>query len=446
MHAEDNGNTTRGGVTGFVGRVWSGIKNFFVASWAYLVSSHATFSILGDQLIASGQTDLLNLKSKLEHLWEITDEDKQTTALYLAAILGKFGFTFIIISVSLIASLVKLTVGSCCLLLAGRWLTLFSKLFNTLRELFVQTAIFIKDMLKNIITNALKLFNKLLRKLANYLGKFLNAVLDFLRALSSYLNSAWKMVLDVITAITRRFVSVARVIGNGLLNVWRFTLDFAAAARRAIWSCIKAVARFTNKFLRNLGNAILNCLKGFGHLALGTLKAGSIVAKGIVLSVAALFIETGIARSLSGVAKTLFILDESLAAGLGALLDGFYASGNSFIKAFKSLFGYSATIPEAIPAQGTTNLDAPVATETDDFETESEASNGVALDDGRYFSNALRNNMHYVNEGVVSVGNQLLSVYQRQRDSMIGTSGWSQVDEFETPGSTPRYRHTISNG
>jgi len=405
---------TRGGVIGFVGGVLTGVKDFFVASWTYLKRSNATFSSLGDELITSAQTDLLNLKGKLDQLWVIQDEDKQTTALYLAAVLGKFGFTFIIIGVSLIASLLKLTGGSCCLFLAGRWLTLVSKLFNIFSKTFMHALTMLQSGLRKFVTNALDLCSKIAQNLGYYVGRFLNAILDVLRTLTPYLSRALQI-----------------------------TLDFVAAARRAIWQGIKAIGRLARNVIRNFGSVIINCLKGIGHLVLGTLRAGSIVAKGIVLSVAALFIETGIANSLSGVAKTMFILDESLAEGIGALMDGVYASGSSFIKAAKSMFGYGVTIPDAIPVRESDSIVAPIATVADELEIESEASDHAVapiLNDSRYFSRKVRDNMHYVNECVASAGNELLSSYQEQRNRMIGASGWSHAEDREAVGLFSSHR------
>lgn len=444
MQVESNSNNARGGVSGSVGRAWTRIKNFFAASWAYFKSSHATFSSLGDDLITSAQKDLTNLKGKLENLWDIQDEDKQTTALYIAAILGKFGFTFIIVGVSIISSLSKLTIGSCCLLLAGRWLTLLSRVFNTFSESFVQTARFIKNAMKSFVTNVLDLCNKIIQKLGNYIGRFLNAILGFFKALTSYLSRACKMVLDTVAAITRRFVSVVRWFGNVILNAWRFTLDFLAATRRAILGCIKEIGRFVSNVIRNLGNAAIHCFKGVGHLALGTIIGISIIAKGLGLSVAALFIETGIASSLSGLAKTMFILDESLAAGMGAIVDGVYASGKSFFKACKLLFGYGIT-PDATPVRATANIVSQDAANAAEFETDTEVSNDAVLDDSAYFRNKFLSNMHYVNEGVASIGNQALNSYQMQKNSLVGASGWSHEQDHEAVGLVSRDRPTMSN-
>lgn len=463
---QDNDGNARGVFIGFVVKVLTGIRDFFVASWTYLINSRATFSSLGYDLIAGAQTDLINLKGKLEQLWVIQDEDKATTALYLAAVFGKFGFTFIIIGVSLIASLLKLTAGACCLFLAGRWFTLASKVFNIFRETFVQGLMLLQRGLRKFSTNALELCSKIAQKFNAYASKFLNATLDVFRALTSYLSgawkiildfvaaatrsfvrgikwignvllSAWKIILDFIAAATRNFVRVIKWIGNGLLSIWRFTLDFAAAARRAIWKCIK-----------NVGRAIIHCLDGVGHLGLGFIRAVSIVAKGVGLGIAALFIETGLASSLSGVAKTMFILDESLAAGIGALMDGVYAGGNSFINAFKSILGYGGTTPDTIPVQAAANIIVSVAsveTEADELEASDDAVIAPVLDGSKYFSRKFRDNMHYVNECISSSGNELLSSYQEQRNRMIGASGWSCVEDSEATGLASIHRPVSIN-
>ncbi len=440
MQVEDNSSDVRGGVFGLGRWVLTGIKNFFAASWDYFKRSKATFSSMGYKLITSAQTDLLNLKDQLDKLWVIQNEHKQTTALYMAAMLGKFGFTFIIIGVSLIASLVKLTGGSCCLLLAGEWLGLVSRVPNIFKEIFLHTLKILQKGMKNIITNALDLCIKTTQKLGHYVGKFFNATLDFLRAFTSYLNSVWQMVLKGIAAASRIFVSVLKWIGNGLFNAWRFTLDFAAATYRVLEKCIKVIGRLATNVIRNLSSAVMHCFKGIGHIGLGTFTAGSIIAKGVALSVAALFIETGIASSLSGVAKAMFIFDESLAAGLGALMDGVYAGGNSFIKASKLLFGYDVTVPKTIPVQEVNNLVSPVAEiSIEDQETESEASDNYSLDENSYFSRKFRDNMHYVNNGIASAGNQLLRSYQEERNRMIGSSVWSHIDDTEGFVSNPTF-------
>jgi len=400
MKEQNNSDNTRGGVIGFAGRVFARIRDFFVTSWSYLKNSNATFNSLGDELIASAQKDLVNLKTTLDNLWVIKDEDKKTTALYLAAVLGKCGFTFIIIGVSVIASLVKLTAGSGCLFLAGRWLTLGSKVFNILRETFTQTLVLLQKGLKKFVTNALELCKTIAQKLRHYAGKFSEAIINALQKIAVYLSNAWKTILDFVAAATRGFVNVARWIGNKLLNAWRITLEFAATVCREL-------KRLATKIIKNFGNAMIHCFKAICHLGLGALKAGFIISKGIVLSIAALFIETGIASSLSGVAKTMFILDESLAAGIGAFMDGVYASGNSFIKASKDA--------NSVPAAA--NMVASDETE--------------ASDDSTYFSRKFRSNMHYVNENVASGGNKLLRCYEEQRNRMVGTSGWSRAEHNE---------------
>lgn len=428
---------------GFVGNSLAVVRDFFVESWVYLKSSNATFNRLGDDLITSAQNDLMNLKGKLDKLWEIQDQDKETAALYVSAVLGKFGFTFIIIGVSSIASLLKLSGGSLCLFLAGRWLTLGSKLLTIFREVFAYSLTWLQSSLGNLVTNALELCSKITRSLGDYAGRFLKASLNVLLELISYLSSAWQIILDLGAAAVRGFVSAMKWIGNGLLNAWQITLDFAAAASRAIGKIINAIVRLAKNVVRNFGSAIINCFKGVGQLILGTLRASVIVAKGVVLSVAALFIETGIANSLSGVAKTIFILDESLAAGIGALMDGVYASGNSFVQAAKSIFGYGVTIPVATTVRAQANMIIPVATEANehDIEVNADAAEiASGLGDSTYFSRNARDNMHYVNGYFATAGNNILRVYQEQRDNMTGASSWLQDEHVEAVRLDANYR------
>lgn len=395
-----------------VGRFLNGVRNFFAASWAYLKSSNATFSSLGDDLVTSAQNDLMNLKGKLDELWTIRDEDKATMALYLSALLGKFGFTFIIIGVSFISSLIKLTGGSLCLVLAGRFFTLLSKVFNIFSEIFSYTLTFIRDGLKTFLTKTIELANKFLRKLAEYASRFVEASLNLLRAIGSYLRPIGKILLDFLSAAFKNLVSLAKWIGNRLLNFWQSTLDFVAAFCRAIRSLVV-------NFLPNLKNAVIYSLHGITHLAVSMLKAVTIFAKGIVLSVAALFIETGLAQSLSGVAKTAFILEESLASGVGALMDGIYASGKLFFKAVQSIFGYADPATDI-----STGLLSGIGNEVN-----SEL-------DGEDYSRNARASVRHVNECVASAGNYLLNSYQSQQEPRYYSAN-------ETNTHVPRQRRSF---
>lgn len=394
---------------GFLGNLVAAVRDFFAASWAYLKRSNATFNSLGDDLITRAKNDLLNLKAKLDKLWDIQEQDKETTALYVSAVLGKIGFTFIIIGISLIASLLKLTGGVFCLFLAGRWLTLASNVFNIFSEIFSYGLTWLKSSLKKFGTYALELCSKIVRNLGDYAERFLKASLDFLSALTSYLNGAWHIALD-----------------------------FVAATGRALGKVMNAIGRFVRNVIRNFSSVIINCFKGVGHIVLGTLRATTIVVKGVVLSVAALFIETGIANSLSGLAKTAFILDESLAASIGSLMDGVYASGSSFTQAAKSIFGYGVTTSIQLPP----NEVVSDAIDADEVASEASVEHVIypSLDDSAYFSRKARDNMHYVNEYFASAGNELLRVYQEQRDHVIGATGWSdaEIRENVRSNSTPR--------
>ncbi len=384
---------------------YNAVRDFFYASWEYLKKSNATFNSLGDSLITSAQKDLLNLKGKLDVLWEIQNDDKDTIALYLAAILGKIGFSFIIVGVSLLSSLVKFGFGSFCLLLAGRWLNLITRIVNTGREIISYILDAIPNAFKNILSNALKLISNLVENIKIYGGKFINAALDVLRATWSYIKPVFKFAIDLIAELPKNFIKLAKWVGTKILNVWTTLLDFT-----------KAAFRLVNKLVRNLGTVLVNCLYGAGHLLKGTVSAGMIIGKGTVLSVAALFIETGIANSLSGVAKSMFILSESTAAGVGAFMDGLYAAGNSFSKAFKSIIGYE----NEVSAHHEQEPGVTVASDIDDA----------------YYQQKLSGNMHYINECLESAGNTMLRVYENEKYKVIGTPEFED-EQYCTEGHNP---------
>lgn len=382
--------------------VLSWLSGVFRSLWAFIYSSTESINNVGESLMDSAQLDLSNLKRELIKIWDIQANPDRTSAQLIATVLGKIGYTPIIIGVTVISTLTKLAAGAVCM-------TLGFNLFGCIKKL--------AEITYNFIYGSINVF-------------------------LHYVSNLARLIADVARTVAARISTECSRVFSALVRGVNYLLGKIKDICNLFVPCLQAIQRMVTNVCKNLGSSIYHLVSGLFYLGLGVLSFAYIVVKGAILSVAGLFVETGVTTALSGVAKSVFILDESLAAAVGSLMDSIYAFGSSLGSAAKALFGYRGDnyIPEDITflsdeedAEQQLLASTPPAAATTQNVTQT-------ADNAYYYHNSMKSGMHYINRGVASVGNGMLNYYNAEKLALLGSYNWSDATEIQVDAPSNNLR------
>ncbi len=338
----------------------------------------ASFSKLGNDTYTSAQDDLRNLRDDLNNTWQYDSNKYKSTALHLAAIAGKLGYTPLVTIISLTVAGVKCAVGASFMLLGGDWFTLVKRTFNTCKEIIMQGARLLKDLCVKIFGKAWEFICRQAKKLWNFASKVLGAFKDSMIWIGKKIASA------------ARFIG--RVLNNLGLNIY--------------------------KAMKNIGYAAVQVAVSAKELAWGAATFTGIMLLGLVKAAEILDVETGLLSLLTGVVKAFAVVEEEFAAGVGAFMDHVYASGVALSNAAKGLFGYRAAQPAAhvIEEQPVYNAleeeEEKIPDAQVDNSAQSDANVPVAEVDTHYYYNLNRRRVQTLNNYIASAGNYLAENYR----------------------------------
>ncbi len=324
-------------------------RSFFARMCHYIFSGTERVGDIGEHLITSAQKDLYKLKEEIQNAWIISEQQRETLALYATAVVGNILYALIILGFTLVTSTCKLAAGSVCMILGFRLFTLCSRLFNTLWETFKQGCELLFNLAKRFITNVFELLQTLATRFCDICQRI---------AASIVRNIVWacekiKVAFDF---IWQQVEALARCIRSLFVNLYKFVENFVSNILHASYHVLEA------------GFAVVH----------GTATAAAILFTAVIMGLGALFFETGASNIVSGIAKLFFSLTEGLAATGGAILDGLSDAVENLVTAFGAIFGYRRR--DAVISNDNV---VPLLNEAQVFDVENQRLNASGIDVAR---------------------------------------------------------------
>lgn len=408
----------------------------------YIMSSPERIGDIGEHLITSAQKDLDKLKQELLSL-TIKPQEKETLALYAATVITRMIYTPIILTITLATSSVKLAAGSVCMILGFRWFALCGRLFNTLWETLKQSGEVLGSVLKKFCTNALDLLQTFANRFGDICARISASIARSIiwagPKIKVALDYVWKKISATVPFVLRMLGELAKGIEH-LFGNFCTALDYAreqiSAAGRFVWRTLGELAKGIQHLFGNFLYAGYHTIEAGASVLSGGVNASTILLTAIIMGLGAIFFETGASNIVSGLAKSLFILTEGVAAAVGSILDGVVEGRDNLFTAVRSLIGHRRA---AIAANATQEIALQPQMRAGS-EQQSDANFGSAVNGqdntlNQTYSKSLNDSAHQFNSLFVYYGSALQDRYLQNMKEL--SAKHTKINVANNSGTSP---------
>ena len=333
-------------------------------------------------------------------------------ALKITAVFSKIGFTAIVIPITMLFVAGKLLLGSSLMVISLQWTSLIKALSNTLYDFVKGSLEVVYQYVSGFATTIKNTVIEAAAKLGSILARTSAAVVRAIKSFGQKINMLFKEIANV-------FKNIGNLVYKAINHLWAGLCKIATAIK--------------NVMCNNVAPAIYNVGTAVANLIVGVAKAGYILTKGTALAVAALFFETPAAQTVSGIAYSLFVLDETIAGVIGTLMDGVYAAGKSLVAATKSLFGIQENVTQS------TDNGLQEEEEYSQYQSSTSLMREHSEENPNYYHDALQGGLRYINDCVWDTGNGIFNCYSSQKDVFFDESIPLYPEKSQQSKSIPLY-------